>query len=136
MPTIYFWSSASNTPTRYRYTGREYDADTGLYYYRNRWYDPEIGLFISEDPIGFAGGDVNLYGYVWNSPYNFIDPFGFQGLGERFADWLDGGIEKARLGAQGDASNWMWNAAVNTLADLARTRLNSNMIYSSISLKT
>ena len=62
--------------TSYRYTGREYDADTGLYYYRNRWYDPEIGLFISEDPIGFAGGDVNLYRYVGNNPQNFIDPYG------------------------------------------------------------
>ena len=84
-----------------------------MYYYRNRWYDPEIGRFISEDPIGFAGGDVNLYGYVWNSPYNFTDPFGYQGEGERYADWLDSKIEKGRLGAQGDASNWVWNAVVN-----------------------
>ena len=71
-----FGNSTSNIATTYRYTGREYDADTGLYYYRNRWYDPEIGRFISEDPIGFAGGDVNLYRYVWNSPYNFTDPYG------------------------------------------------------------
>jgi len=61
-----------------------------------------------------------LYGYVWNSPYNFTDPFGFQGSGERLADLLDNKIEKARLGAQGDASNWVWNGAVNTVADLAR----------------
>ncbi|HCA58759.1 MAG TPA: hypothetical protein DEP46_12345, partial [Blastocatellia bacterium] len=51
-------------PTRYQFTGREYDQLTGLYHYRNRWYDPKLGRFISEDPIGFAGGDVNLYGYV------------------------------------------------------------------------
>ena len=114
-----FGNATSNIPTSYQYTGREYDADTGLYYYRNRWYDPETGRFISEDPIGFAGGDVNLYGYVWNSPYNFTDPFGFQGLGETIADWFDSKIEKARLGAQGDARNWVWNAAMNTLADLA-----------------
>ena len=48
-----------------------------MYYYRNRWYDPEIGRFISEDPVGFAGGDINLYSYVGNNPLNFIDPFGF-----------------------------------------------------------
>ena len=36
------------------YTGREYDRDTGLYYYRARYYDPEIGRFISEDPLGPA----------------------------------------------------------------------------------
>ena len=69
--------AASNIPTSYRYTGREYDEDIGLYYYRNRWYDPETGRFISEDPIGFAGGDINLYGYVGNNPYGYIDPFGF-----------------------------------------------------------
>ena len=69
-------NAAPNIATSYRYTGREYDADTGLYYYRNRWYDPEIGRFISEDPIGFAGGDINLYGYVWNNPYSFRDPLG------------------------------------------------------------
>ena len=68
--------AAPNIATSYRYTGREYDADTGLYYYRNRWYDPEIGRFISEDPIGFAGGDINLYGYVGNNPLSFTDPYG------------------------------------------------------------
>jgi uncharacterized protein RhaS with RHS repeats len=39
-------------------------------------YDPALGRFISEDPIGFAGGDINLYGYVKNKPVNFFDPFG------------------------------------------------------------
>ncbi|MDF1615822.1 RHS repeat-associated core domain-containing protein, partial [Desulfurivibrio dismutans] len=37
---------------------------------------PAIGRFISQDPIGFAGGDVNLYGYVLNDPVNWIDPWG------------------------------------------------------------
>jgi RHS repeat-associated protein len=63
-------------PTRYQYTGREFDSLTGLHYYRNRWYDANLGRFISEDPIGFRGGDVNLYGYVRNSPTNSFDPFG------------------------------------------------------------
>ena len=71
-----FGNATSNIPTSYQYTGREYDADIGLYYYRNRWYDPEVGRFISEDPIGFAGGDINLYGYVGNNPQNFVDPSG------------------------------------------------------------
>ena len=51
----------------FAYTGREWDADAGLYYYRARWYDPRAGRFVSEDPLGFAAGDVNLNRYVANS---------------------------------------------------------------------
>jgi len=60
----------------YAYTGREWDWETGLYYYRARTYDSRIGRFISKDPISFAGGDVNLYGYVSNNPVNYADPSG------------------------------------------------------------
>lgn len=66
---------AGTNLTRYTYTGREYDAETGLYYYRARWYDAKIGRFISEDPIGFGGG-VNQFRYVGNNPVNRIDPLG------------------------------------------------------------
>lgn len=58
-----------------RYTGRELDIESGLYYYRARYYDPEIGRFISEDPIGFKGG-INFYAYVANSPLIHNDPSG------------------------------------------------------------
>jgi RHS repeat-associated protein len=58
------------------YTGREWDKETGLYYYRARYYDPMEGRFISRDPIGFDGGDVNLYAYVKNNPTNLTDPSG------------------------------------------------------------
>jgi RHS repeat-associated protein len=60
----------------FAYTGREYDPETGMYYYRARYYDPKAGRFISRDPIGFAGGDINLYAYVGNNPVNLFDPFG------------------------------------------------------------
>ena len=53
----------------YAFTGREWDPETGLYYYRARYYDPKAGRFISEDPIGLAGG-TNLYTYVDNNPAN------------------------------------------------------------------
>ena len=48
----------------------------GFYYMRARYYDPEVGRFVSEDPIGFEGGDVNLYAYVGGNPVMGIDPFG------------------------------------------------------------
>ncbi|MFC5771194.1 RHS repeat-associated core domain-containing protein, partial [Thauera sinica] len=47
-----------------------------LYYYRARYYDPGRGRFISEDPLGFAAGDVNFYAYVGNNPVNANDPSG------------------------------------------------------------
>jgi RHS repeat-associated protein len=71
-----FGNSGSNPLTRYGYTGREFDSDTGLYYYRARWYDSQVGRFISEDPIGLNGGGTNLYGYVHNNPINSYDPTG------------------------------------------------------------
>jgi RHS repeat-associated protein len=67
-------SGSINQP--YTYTAREYDYETGLYYYRARYYDPKAGRFVTRDPIGFEGGDVNLYGYVKNNPISFVDPYG------------------------------------------------------------
>jgi RHS repeat-associated protein len=66
---------------RYGYTGREWDGETGQYYYRARYYDSTVGRFISEDPIGFAAGDTNIYRYVANSPTNWVDPSGHEALG-------------------------------------------------------
>jgi RHS repeat-associated protein len=71
-----FGNASGNLSTRYSYTGREYDSFTGLYYYRARFYDAKLGRFISEDPIGFKGKNVNLFGYVRNNPINKNDPLG------------------------------------------------------------
>ena len=60
------------------FTGREYDSEIGLYFYRARYYDPAIGRFIQEDPIGFQGGDTNLYAYVRNNPVKYRDPLGLE----------------------------------------------------------
>lgn len=60
----------------YTYTGREFDSETGLSYYRARYYEPRIGRFPVKDPIGFKGGDTNLYGYVRQNPANRLDPWG------------------------------------------------------------
>ncbi len=61
---------------RFTYTGREYDAEIDLYYYRARFYDANLGRFVSQDPIGFAAGDPNLYRYVGNAPTSLKDPSG------------------------------------------------------------
>ena len=60
----------------FRFTAREWDAETGRYYLRARNLDPILKSFTSEDPIRFASGDVNWYRYVGNDPINFVDPLG------------------------------------------------------------
>jgi len=65
---------AGSTNT-YQFTGRENDG-TGLYFYRARYYSPTYQRFVAQDPIGFAGGDANLYGYVGNDPINHRDETG------------------------------------------------------------
>lgn len=64
------------------YTGRE-DDRTGFYYYRARYYSPKLQRFVSEDPLGLRGGDVNLYAYVGNNVVNARDPLGLR------IDWGD-----------------------------------------------
>src|SRR5437016_6950612 len=70
-----YGDSTGSVNTRYDYTGRERDSLTGLLHYRARWYDPQLGRFISEDPIGLAGG-INSFAYVRNNPARFTDPSG------------------------------------------------------------
>jgi RHS repeat-associated protein len=75
---------------------------SGLYYMRARYYDPNVGRFISEDPIGFGGGDVNFFAYVdsvgkpaaltnpnvyaSDNPVNRIDPLGLFDVGAGVID--------------------------------------------------
>jgi RHS repeat-associated protein len=59
----------------YTFTAREFDTETGLYFYRARYYDPSIGRFLSEDPAGSLS-DLNFYAYVRNNPAKFTDPTG------------------------------------------------------------
>ncbi|MFF7717534.1 RHS repeat-associated core domain-containing protein [Streptomyces sp. NPDC007988] len=96
--------TASTNP--YTFTGRE-DDGTGLLYYRNRYYDPETGRFISQDPIGHAGGP-NLYQYALSSPTTYTDPTGNNPLlagcavGALFDGALDWGIQRL----SGRKVNW------------------------------
>jgi RHS repeat-associated protein len=70
-------TQAPTVQNPYTYTGREWDQETGLYYYRARYYDPKAGRFLQEDPIGLAGG-INLYAYVFNNPLRWTDPTGLE----------------------------------------------------------
>ncbi|HWO08457.1 MAG TPA: RHS repeat-associated core domain-containing protein, partial [Polyangiaceae bacterium] len=58
----------------FRFPGQYEDAETGLYYNRFRYYDPEAGAYVSQDPIGLAGG-LRAFTYP-SDPTTFVDPFG------------------------------------------------------------
>jgi RHS repeat-associated protein len=63
----------------YAFTGREWDPETSLYYYRARYYDASLGRFVSEDPVRFYGG-ANFFAYVGNHPTDLTDPYGLQSV--------------------------------------------------------
>jgi RHS repeat-associated protein len=58
------------------FAGGLYDGQTGLLRFGVRDYNPQTGRWTAKDPIGFAGGDTNFYGYVLNDPLNWIDAKG------------------------------------------------------------
>jgi RHS repeat-associated protein len=67
--------SQTETPKRYRYTGKERDEESGFYYHGARYYAPWLGRWVSCDPAGLVDG-TNLYKYASNSPIRLNDPSG------------------------------------------------------------
>jgi RHS repeat-associated protein len=70
-------SAGPQPALRYRWTGREYDAETGFYFHRSRYYDPAVGRFVQEDRAGYSGGG-NLYAYVNGNVLQARDPEGLR----------------------------------------------------------
>ena len=67
--------SSSSVGNPFTYTGRRYDPETGLYYYRARYFDADLGRFVGRDPLGYVDG-MSLYQYVDDTPFNSVDPDG------------------------------------------------------------
>ena len=64
-------------PKRYRYTGKERDDETGLYYYGARYYAAWLGRWTAVDPIGVGTG-ASVYAYANGNPIVFVDPNGMK----------------------------------------------------------
>jgi RHS repeat-associated protein len=72
-----------NFKVPFGFAGGLHDRDTNLVHFGYREYDPQTGKWTAKDPIGFDGGDANLYGYVLGDPVNFVDPEGLFRFGTR-----------------------------------------------------
>jgi RHS repeat-associated protein len=125
------------------FTSREFDAETGLYYNRARYLDPTTGRWTTQDPLGFAAGDANLYRYVGNTPTLLVDPSGNLAwfvavplvMSVGGFTWLTGStalVSYRTTGRWWDAGTWgaCWDgqrlgiqANVNGLASAARSLL-------------
>ena len=86
------------------FAGGLYDPDTKLTHFGYREYDPFTGRWTSKDPIGFKGGDSNLYGYVLNDPVNLVDRDGLNPVGSA-AGALGGLVGGIIVGAVNGAMN-------------------------------
>ena len=79
-PSVIGWADGDTQvalPTcDFVFTGRQYDAETEIYFYRARNYSSVFGIFVGRDPLHYRGGSLNLYTYAVNSPIKFVDPRG------------------------------------------------------------
>ena len=114
---------------RFMFTGREYDSESGLYYYRARNYSPWIGRFLQTDPIGYAAG-LNLYTYCGNNPIIYIDPYGlkyWEPVVGRIGDFA-GGVYDYLGGRQGEV---YWGGGARALGGVGTMILSGSYIYGS-----
>jgi RHS repeat-associated protein len=99
---------------RHKFTGQEWDAETGLYYYGARYYDPKLARFISADTIvpGFANPQsLNRYSYTINNPIIYTDPEGNYFLVAVGIGMLIGGVSAEANG--GDFWEGAWIGAAS-----------------------
>jgi RHS repeat-associated protein len=72
-------ASDPNHTNPFLFTGRRFDSETGLYYYRARYYNPYVGRFLQTDPIGYGDG-MDVYAYCRNNPTSGRDPSGLEAI--------------------------------------------------------
>ena len=107
---------ADSAPTfvvPFGFAGGLHDRDVDLVHFGFRDYDPATGRWTAKDPIGFAGGDVDLYGYVESDPINFVDPYGLYWLKD-LSDFSSGFGDYITFGGTGWLrEQWGYNNVVD-----------------------
>ncbi|HET6478871.1 MAG TPA: RHS repeat-associated core domain-containing protein [Actinoplanes sp.] len=104
--------SQTETPKRYRYTGKERDEETGLYYHGARYYAPWLGRWTSADPAGLVDGS-SLYEYVRGSPTRLSDPNGMESDDETALCSSDPeqNVSGGWIGGKSEAPSWLEQAS-------------------------
>ena len=92
-----------NTP--YLFNAKEYDEETGMYYYGARYYEPRISLWMSTDPMQEKYYNISTYCYTYNNPINFIDPTG--------KDWVS-------TTSDDGTKTWTWSDNVSSLEEATK----------------
>ena len=91
---FHLWSSSAEVSAkRYRYTGKEKDEESGLYYHGARYYAPWLGRWTAADPAGLVDG-LNLYRYSRDNPINFSDPSGTESQVDDTRTIARGGVHR------------------------------------------
>ena len=113
--------SIKATAKRYRYTGKERDEETGLYYHGARYYAPWLGRWISFDPLGLIDGP-NGYIYARNRPTYLTDSNGMAATEEVLAEVESHQVREADILARTKAvvaaaekAKQTYNQALNSL---------------------
>ena len=102
-------SQSETSLKRYRYSAKERDDETGMYYYGVRYYAPWMGRWISTDPLGMGDG-TNLFRFVRSNPLTFIDSIGMQaGNSGKFVDFVED--DQGQLFAKYQAEKGTWTSA-------------------------
>ncbi len=109
--TLGMWGTVAAVNT-YRFSSKEIDTRSGLYYYDARYYDPNYQRWIQRDPVAEQGG-INLNQFVSNNPINYVDPNGLWQLTIGGGYWLGGKITFGNNGGNGgffhSLVNGQWN---------------------------
>ena len=110
-------TSTGTLTNPFQYTAREFDSETGIYYYRARYFDQGVGRFLGQDPMRFRGG-VNFYAYTRNNPVVLKDAWGYQGCPAQSPNYVPTDPNAPYQGSDG-----LWYNTTEWHSDLPETML-------------